>query len=160
MATLPHNCDRARAWVSLKLDGELSELEGFMLESHLARCEACRAFAADAAGFTTALRIANLEQLERPVSLPAGRRTMRRAVQFGAAAALVAASVGLGSLFGAVGSGRHHAPSAPSLLGQESGVVVPVLASLQGDSLGLPQPVPATVRFERRKGLTLARGDF
>ena len=116
MATLPQNCDRARAWVSLKLDGELSELEGFMLESHLARCEACRAFAADAVGFTTALRTAPLEPLERPVSLPAGRRSMRRAVQFGAAAALVATSVGLGSLFGALGSGRAHAPSPPRLL--------------------------------------------
>ena len=160
MATLPHNCDRARAWVSLKLDGELSELEGFMLESHLARCEACRAFATDASGFTTVLRTAGLEPLERPVWLPARRRTMRRAVQFGAAAALVAASVGLGSLFGAVGSGRTHAPSPPRLLQSESPATVMVPASYEGESLGLPQAVPAAIRVVRRQGLTLAQGDF
>jgi predicted anti-sigma-YlaC factor YlaD len=156
MATLPHNCDRARAWVSLKLDNELSELEGLMLESHLARCSACRAFAADAAGFTTALRTAELESLERPVSLPARRRTMRRTAQFGAAAALVAASVGLGSLFGAVGSGRAHAPSQ---LGQEPSIVTPIPVSFDSDSRGLPQ-VPAAVRAVRHKGLALTQGDF
>lgn len=159
MATLPHTCDRARAWVSLKLDGELSELEGLMLSSHLARCAACRAFAADAASFTTALRTAELEALERPVSLPAGRRTMRRTVQFGAAAALVAASVGLGSLFGAVGSGRAHAPSPPRLLQQEPAIVTPIPVSFDRDSRGLPQ-VPAAVRAVRHKGLTLTQGDF
>ncbi len=159
MATLPHNCDRAKAWLSLELDGELSELEGLMLEAHLARCAVCRAFAADAAGFTTALRTAELESLERPVSLPARRRTMRRAAQFGAAAALVAASVGLGSLFGAVGSGRAHAPSPPRLLQQGPAIVTPVPVSFDSDSRGLPQ-VPAAVRAVRHKGLALTQGDF
>ncbi len=159
METLPRNCDRARAWVSLRLDGELSELESYMLDSHLVRCAACRAFAADAAGFTTALRAAELEPLERPVSLPERRRTMRRAAQFGAAAALVAASVGLGSLFGAVGSGRTHAPSPPRLLQQGPAIVTPVPVSYDSDTRGLPQ-VPAAVRAVRHKGLTLTQGDF
>lgn len=159
MATLPHNCDRARAWVSLKLDGEISELEGFMLESHLARCEVCRAFAADSVAFTEALRTAELEPLERPVSLPAARRSMRRAVQFGAAAALVAASVGLGSLFGAVGTGRSHAPTRPRILDGEPAIVTPVPVSFSSDSQGLPQ-VPAAVRAVRHKGLTLTQDDF
>ena len=160
METLPRNCDCARAWVSLRLDGELSELESYMLDSHLVRCEACRAFAGDAAGFTTALRAAELEPLERPISLPARRRTMRRAAQFGAAAALVAASVGLGSLFGAVGSGPTHAPSPPRLLQSESPATVMVPASYRGESLGLPQAIPAAIRAVRRQGLTLAQGDF
>ncbi|HVN60370.1 MAG TPA: zf-HC2 domain-containing protein [Gaiellaceae bacterium] len=160
METLPRNCDRARAWVSLRLDGELSELEGYMLDSHLVRCAACRAFAADAAGFTTALRAAELVPLERDVSLPTGRRTMRRTVQFGAAAALVAAAVGLGSLFGAVGSGRTHAPSLSRLGGQEEpAIVTPVPVSYSGDSQGLPR-LPAAVRAVRHKGLTLTQGDF
>jgi anti-sigma factor RsiW len=159
MATLPHNCDRARAWVSLRLDGELSEFEGFMLGSHLARCESCRAFSADAVALTTKLRTAPLEPLERPVTLPAGRRSMRRAVQFGAAAALVAASVGLGSLFGAIGSGRAHAPAPPRLIQSEPAVVLPVPVSFDSDSRGLPQ-LPAAVRAVRHKGLTLTQGDF
>jgi anti-sigma factor RsiW len=159
METLPHNCDRARAWVSLKVDGELSELEGLMLGSHLARCETCRAFAADAVGFTTALRTAPLEPLDRPVSLPIGRRSMRRAAQFGAAAALVAAAVGLGSLFGAIGPGRAHAPAPPRLLQGETAIVRPVPVSFSSDARGLPQ-VPAAVRAVRHRGLTLTQADF
>jgi anti-sigma factor RsiW len=159
MTALPHNCDRSRAWVSLRLDGEISELEGFMLESHLARCEACRAFAAEAVGFTTRLRTAELEPLERPVSLPVARRSARRAVQFGAAAALVAASVGLGSLFGAVGTGRSHAPTRPRLNDGEPAAVTQIPVSFDSDSQGLPQ-VPPAVRAVRHKGLTLTQGDF
>ena len=34
-------CERSREWISLRLDGELSELAEKMLESHLARCAAC-----------------------------------------------------------------------------------------------------------------------
>ena len=30
-------CARARFWVSLRVDGELSELEGALLDAHLAR---------------------------------------------------------------------------------------------------------------------------
>ena len=37
----PRNCDRARAWVSLRLDDEISELEERLLEAHLGRCAAC-----------------------------------------------------------------------------------------------------------------------
>ena len=110
-------------------------------------------------GFTTALRTATLEALERPVSLPAGRRTMRRAVQFGAAAALVAASVGLGSLFGAVGSGRAHAPSPPRLLQDGPAIVTPIPVSYDSESRGLPL-APAAIRAVRHKGLTLTQGDF
>jgi hypothetical protein len=82
---------------------------------------------------------------------------MRRAVQFGAAAALVAASVGLGSLFGAVGSGRTHAPASP--LQGEPAIVTPVPISFDNEARGLPQ-VPAAVRAVRHKGLTLTQGDF
>jgi anti-sigma factor RsiW len=154
MAPLPHNCDRARAWISLRLDGELSELEGAMLGAHLERCEACRAYSAEAAGFTVALRGFPLESLERPVTLPVARRTIRRAVQFGAAAALVAASVGLGSVFGALGSGSH----APSLPGSLQDPVVqsgPLPISYYDDPRGLPQRVPADNL--PRKGLTPGR---
>ena len=40
-------CERSREWISLRLDGELSELAEKMLESHLARCAACRTFESD-----------------------------------------------------------------------------------------------------------------
>ncbi len=130
-----------------------------MLESHLARCDDCRAFAADSTGFTQALRTAELVPLEQPVSLPVARRSARRAVQFGAAAALVAASVGLGSLFGAAGTGRSHAPQRPRLNEGEPSFVTPVPVSFDSDSQGRPQ-LPAAVRAVRHKGLTLTQGDF
>jgi len=33
-------CDRARAWISLRSDGELSEFECALLDAHLGRCAA------------------------------------------------------------------------------------------------------------------------
>ena len=149
-----HNCERARAWVSLRLDGELSELEAAMLGAHLERCEACRGFAADAEGFTLALRADALQPLERVVTLPVARRSMRRAVQFGAAAALVAASIGLGSMFGALGSG-DHVPSLPNSLEHPKAPTGPLPVSYYENPRGLPQYVAADDL--PRKGLTPAR---
>lgn len=44
-------CARTRFWVSLRIDGELSQLEGALLDAHLGRCPECREFAV-AAEFT------------------------------------------------------------------------------------------------------------
>src|SRR5262249_23497590 len=38
-------CSRARFWVSLRLDSQLSELEGALLDAHLKGCTACSSFA-------------------------------------------------------------------------------------------------------------------
>jgi len=91
------DCERARGWVSVELDGELSELEQVGLAGHLAGCEPCRTFRTGLAGLTTELRAAPLEPLGRFIEI--GR--IRRRVSFGlapAAAALAVAAVGLGSL--------------------------------------------------------------
>jgi len=158
MATLPHNCDRARAWISLRLDGELSEFEGLMLGAHVERCAACRAFAADAAGFTAALRAAPLESLERRVTAIARRRPLgRRAVQLGAAAALVAASAGLGSIFGAVGSGSSRVPS-PAHGAQPTPIFYPAPIKY-AKPLGVRDVRPAIERVTRR-GLRLTDDAF
>lgn len=89
-------CDRVRAQISLRLDGELSELELRMLESHVARCPECAAFEADVVATTTALREAPLEPLERPVVLrrPA-RRVSAMGMQVGVAAAVAIAVLGV-----------------------------------------------------------------
>jgi len=63
-------CDRARQAVSLRLDGELSQLERAVLDRHLERCPSCAEFAADTASFTGQLRTAELV----PVMLPLRRR--------------------------------------------------------------------------------------
>jgi len=89
-------CERGREWISLRLDGELSELAQKMLDSHLARCPECRAFEAEAAATTRMLRATPLELLERPLSLPHGRRlalSMRRVSAMAASAAAIALGV-------------------------------------------------------------------
>lgn len=53
-------CARARFWASLRVDGELSELEGALLDAHLGRCADCREYAAGVAGATETLRNAPL----------------------------------------------------------------------------------------------------
>ena len=89
-------CDRVRAQISLALDGELSELESRMLESHIARCEECAAYEADVVSLTTSLREAPLEPLERPIVLrrPSRRVSVAR-MQVGVAAALAVAVLGV-----------------------------------------------------------------
>jgi hypothetical protein len=149
MAPLPYDCDRARAWVSLKLDGELSELEGFMLEGHIERCKTCWAFAAEAVGFTETLRTAPLHPRERHEMLSVRRRSIgRRAVQFGIAAALVAASVGLGSILGMVGSGGGGTPSPQNQL-RPAPIVYPAPIT-NAKPLVLPGIAPAVERVGRR----------
>jgi ferric-dicitrate binding protein FerR (iron transport regulator) len=108
-------CDRAREWVSLRVDGELSELEGALLEAHLKRCAGCREFADDLAGLTGALRAAALDPLTAPIMLPRRTRVSLRAFQATAAAAAVVLAAGLGSLFGVLRSDGGARPSAPHL---------------------------------------------
>jgi predicted anti-sigma-YlaC factor YlaD len=87
-------CERSREWISLRLDGELSELAEKMLESHLARCAACQAFESDVEVTSRLVRTAPLERPEQPVALPrARRRAFLRPV---GAAAATAAAVALG----------------------------------------------------------------
>ena len=111
----PTDCARAREAASARLDGELSELELAFLDSHLATCAACSAWAADSAGFSSALRAASLEQplraIEFPLRQPAYRRiaaARRAAAVSAAAAALVVAALSVH-----VGSRSLTASSAP-----------------------------------------------
>ncbi len=90
-------CDRAREWASRRLDGELSQFESALLDSHLAQCEGCAVFAAEISAVTSTLRAAPLQGLESPVVLLRRRRVSFRPLQ-AVAAALVAAAVGFGAL--------------------------------------------------------------
>ena len=72
-------CNREREWISLALDGELSEFEQVVMAAHLRRCADCRAFAADVRGFTTTVRAARAEPLETRVWLGDPRRSLRAA---------------------------------------------------------------------------------
>jgi predicted anti-sigma-YlaC factor YlaD len=97
-------CDRAREYSSRSLDGELSDFERALLETHLERCEPCRAYAVELAEIVARLRTAPLEALPHPVALPSRRRVRIRALQ--GAAAVAAAAVAVTA--GLVGSLQSH----------------------------------------------------
>ena len=114
MLTLsPKRCDRAREWISLALDGELSRFEEALLERHLGGCGPCRVFSEETAGFTHALRTAPLERLERRVALPLRRPLALRPVAF-AAAAVAAVSVGAMALVGSLNERDGHRVAQPA----------------------------------------------
>lgn len=97
----PAACDRARTWASLRLDGELSELEGALLDAHLQRCSACAAVAAGIEGIAGVVRSTEAEQPAAPTWLPpAQRRGSLRAFYVAAASlvALAAIAMAAGSL--------------------------------------------------------------
>lgn len=114
MRTVHGDCDRARQWASIELDGELSAFEGVLLHAHLAGCGSCREFHAGIGDFAAALRSAPEEQFE---GVQLGR--MRRRVRLRlapAVAAMAVLAVGLGSI------------SASSQLGFDSGTTTPPAA--------------------------------
>jgi predicted anti-sigma-YlaC factor YlaD len=96
-----HLCERARLWASLRLDGELSELEGALLDAHLARCAGCRAVADGFGASTTALRSAPLERLA-PVALDLPRSPRRLLATIAVAAVLVLGVISGGLVRGQV----------------------------------------------------------
>jgi predicted anti-sigma-YlaC factor YlaD len=113
--TRSKKCERARHWISLRADGELSEFEGVLLAAHLCRCAECRAFRLDVDAMVSALRGAPLERLSRPIELPRRRRVRAasRLQHVGYAAALIVvfiASLGGLSALGR-GTGGHSPPA-------------------------------------------------
>ncbi len=109
-------CERARGWVSLALDGEISEFERALMATHVERCTECARFAAELRGFTAELRAADEAPLAHPIELPARRRSLAQVARVGAAAAVLALAVGLGGLLAsspAPTSGNAPAPSTP-----------------------------------------------
>jgi ferric-dicitrate binding protein FerR (iron transport regulator) len=105
MQLIPARCERSREWASLRLDGQLSTFETALLDRHLRRCSACRAFAEAATVQTQLLRSAPLEEPLRGVTLPErSSRPVRRGAA-GALGALVAAAAAAAVLF---------SPSSPS----------------------------------------------
>jgi predicted anti-sigma-YlaC factor YlaD len=88
-------CERARAWASLRADGELSELESALLDGHLGRCASCHAFAQGTVTLAAALREVELEAPARPVVVALRRdrpQIARRVIQYAAAAAVIVAT--------------------------------------------------------------------
>ncbi len=109
------DCERARQWTSIELDGELSTFERVLLRAHLAHCPPCREFRTDTNGLTHALRAAPLEQLDQPIVIGRMRRRLRLRLA-PAAAAMAVAFVGLGSILAtsavrSVGTSHDRTPA-------------------------------------------------
>ena len=103
-----HLCERARAWASLRVDGELSELEAALLGAHLERCPECRMFARGVEAVAGGLRSVRLER-PAPLALAVPRRRSKaRVLQFAAATAAVVAAGVAAALTGS----SNPAPSA------------------------------------------------
>jgi hypothetical protein len=113
-------CARARFWVSLRVDDELSELEGALLDAHLGRCAGCRDFALGADASTAAIRAASYVG-HSPVVLSLPRSPRRFVAGAGIAAVVAAAAVAGVLVRGAV---------APHSTGATAGRAVAVIASL------------------------------
>ena len=92
-------CERASQWISLDLDGELSQLERAALDRHLAGCARCAETSADVGAFTRLLREAPLVELERPVVVSAPRRARARAARR-AAVGLAFAGISVAAVLG------------------------------------------------------------
>lgn len=107
----PAMCERARAWASLRLDGELSEFEDALLVAHLRRCSACCEYEESVRGAVLALREAPFEQLEYPIGVPA-RRAALRPTTLARAAAVVVGVVGIATVLTAQSGQRF--PTTPA----------------------------------------------
>jgi hypothetical protein len=90
-------CSRARFWVSLRLDDQLSELEEALLDAHLRGCSSCRSFADDSAVTTRELRAAPLEA-HAAVAPRLPRRRAARPLMVALTAALLAGAAVAGGL--------------------------------------------------------------
>jgi hypothetical protein len=87
----PLACDRSRAWISLRLDDELSKFEHVLLGAHMAMCRDCRRFAEHVEWQTKMIRSSGLEPLGHPITIPS-RRSWRWPA-LGVSTAAVAASL-------------------------------------------------------------------
>jgi len=108
-------CARARFWASLRIDGELSELEGALLDAHLARCPDCRAVAAGFAEATESLREAPLER-SAPIVVALRRGPKRLVVAAGIAAVIAAGAVAGGFVRGEVDAKTSSTPRAVAVV--------------------------------------------
>src|SRR5918992_3297019 len=100
----PVSCERALELASLRLDGELSELERAALGQHLDACARCATAATEIETVTAVVRAAPLERPSRRFELP------RRPVSPLARVAAVAAVPPLGLRLSGLGAAGRGGP--------------------------------------------------
>jgi predicted anti-sigma-YlaC factor YlaD len=139
-----HLCERARFWASLRLDGELSELEGALLDAHLARCAGCREITDGFAASTAAVRSAPLERLA-PVAIDAPRSPRRLLATIAVAAVLVLGVIAGGLVRGQV----SHGSPAPRAVAVVASFETPdQIRALRRAALLNTRPIPRDLSAE------------
>jgi hypothetical protein len=111
-----------RASISAALDGESSEFESLLVRAHLDDCDTCRAFEASAQFSTTALRMAPLEPLTRPLALPS-RRKRALGLRVPSAAAAAVLMVAFGGVFESLHGGAPR-PSSVTFDNRADGLAI------------------------------------
>jgi hypothetical protein len=104
----PGPCESAREWSSLRLDGELSEVEEALLDKHLESCALCEVFDAGLRASTEAIRAAPVARPSVAFELPVARRR-----RLGTARVLALAGVLMAAALGSVVGSQLDRP-APS----------------------------------------------
>jgi anti-sigma factor RsiW len=84
-------CERAAEWISLDLDGELSDRDRAALARHVGHCPACARLLATTAAITSLLRTSPLEPPPRPIVVPAPAHRWGAIPRRGAASAVAIA---------------------------------------------------------------------
>jgi Putative zinc-finger len=136
--TLGVRCERARQWASVRLDSELSALEGQLLERHLGACEPCRSFAEGMRSATTVVRDTPPELPKRRFELPR-RPLLRFPSERRRTALIAAAALALGALAGSL----LERPSEPTLVAPSPQFSLLDVKQLQGLPRGEDEaPVP------------------
>jgi hypothetical protein len=129
-------CNRARSWISLRLDHELSELESRSLRAHLKRCRPCRTFEAHLTSITAMIRDDPPAVFASRVTFPSRRK--RRLAGKPVWAIAATAVVAVGAMLGTPGAKKER-------------FVPPVVTPAATDSSGVDD-----VRSLRRADLAAA----
>src|SRR4051794_28528690 len=138
-------CDRWVRAISLRLDGESSELEAAALDRHLEGCARCSEIAEEHEALTRLLRGAPLVPLERHVVVTSPQRARRQLVRRSAAVCVVAAAFAGAGALAVFGGGGPDNPSSAlgfSSIGEQRQFVQAELIRLEPPTPYLPQLAP------------------
>ncbi len=139
-----HLCERARFWASLRLDGELSEIESALLDAHLARCAGCRELAGGFEASTAALRSAPLARIA-PIAVDLPRAPHRLLASIAVAAVIVVGVVAGGLVRGQV---SHNAATPRAVAVVASFETPDQLRTLRRSALLNTRQLPRDVNVE------------